>query len=48
LQNAPELPVIDMKEEIRIRTTELPDEALLAYFSDATDAIALQVIEEAQ
>lgn len=48
LQNAPELPVIDMQEEVRDRTTELPDEVLKAFFSDASEVIALQVIEEAQ
>jgi hypothetical protein len=48
LQNAPELPVIDMREEIRNRTTELPDEVLQAFFSNASEMIALQVIEEAQ
>jgi hypothetical protein len=48
LQNAPELPVIDMPAEIRGRTTELPAEAIEAYFSTATEGIAAQVIEEAQ
>lgn len=48
LQSAPELPVIDMQQEIRSRTTELPDEVLQAFFSDASEVIAMQVIEEAQ
>jgi hypothetical protein len=37
-----------MREEIRNRTTELPDEVLQAFFSNASEMIALQVIEEAQ
>jgi hypothetical protein len=48
LQHAPELPTIDLPSEIRARTTELPGEVLQAFLSDAADAIALQVIEEAE
>lgn len=47
LQGAPELPVVNMESEIRSRTTELSDEVLRAFFSEASEPIALQVIEEA-
>ena len=47
LQRAPELPAVDMEAEIRLRASELPDDALRAFFSEAADSIALQVIEEA-
>lgn len=47
LQGAPELPVVDMEAEIRSRTKELSDEVLRAFFSEASEMIALQIIEEA-
>ena len=48
IQSHPKLPPIDIVDEIRKRTTELPEDALDALFSNASDVIALQVIEEAQ
>ncbi len=46
LLNSPELPVIDMEEEIRLRTGGVPSEALKAFFSRAPAGVSLQVIEE--
>ena len=46
LQRSPDLPLIDMQEEISSRVAELPEAAMKAFFSTASEAIALQVIEE--
>lgn len=46
LQNAPRLSAVDMKREIRERTTELPLRAVDAFLSGADEAVVLQVLEE--
>ena len=46
IQNAPRLETIDMPEEIRARTTELPSRVVEAFLSGAQDAIVVQVLEE--
>lgn len=46
IQNSPRLEAVDMKEEIKLRTTELPPRAVEAFLSDATDVSILQVLEE--
>jgi len=47
LQAAPKLDAVDMVEEIRLRTTELPPRALEAFFSGADETAIMQVLEEA-
>ncbi|MFT3669541.1 MAG: hypothetical protein QM795_13405 [Pseudoxanthomonas sp.] len=46
LQTAPRLEAVDMKEEIRERTTELPPRAVEAFLSGAEESVVLQVLEE--
>lgn len=46
LQSAPRLEAVDMKKEIRERTTELPQRAVDAFLSAADESIVLQVLEE--
>ena len=46
LQSAPRLAAIDMKREIRERTTELPLRAVDAFLSGADESVVLQVLEE--
>lgn len=46
LQSAPRLEAVDMKREIRERTTELPPRAVDAFLSGAEESVVLQVLEE--
>jgi hypothetical protein len=46
LQSAPRLDAIDMRDEIRRRTPELPERVLNAFLSDADEGVVLQVLEE--
>lgn len=46
LQSAPRLEAVDMKKEIRERTTELPTRAVDAFLSGAEESVVLQVLEE--
>lgn len=46
IQARPELPPVDMPAEIRLRTTELPQEAVDAFLSSAPDAVIAQSLEE--
>lgn len=46
LQSAPRLEAVDMKKEIRERTTELPPRAVDAFLSGAEESVVLQVLEE--
>lgn len=46
LQSAPRLEAVDMKKEIRERTTELPARAVEAFLSGAEETAVLQVLEE--
>lgn len=46
LQSAPRLAAVDMKREIRERTTELPLRAVDAFLSSADESVVLQVLEE--
>lgn len=46
LQTAPKLEAVDITEEIRIRSTELNQRILDAFFSKVDDSIVLQVLEE--
>jgi hypothetical protein len=47
LQAAPMLEAVNMPDEIRERTTELPARAIEAFFSNANEAAIIQVLEEA-
>lgn len=46
LQSAPRLDAVDITEEIRQRTTELPPRAVEAFLSSADEAVVIQVLEE--
>lgn len=46
LQSAPRLDAVDIAEEIRQRTTELPPRAVEAFLSSADEAVVIQVLEE--
>jgi hypothetical protein len=46
LQSAPRLEAVDMKKEIRERTTELPPRVVDAFLSGAEESVVLQVLEE--
>lgn len=46
LQSAPRLEAVDMKKEIRERTTELPQRVVDAFLSGAEESVVLQVLEE--
>jgi len=46
LQSAPRLEAVDMREEIRQRTTELPARLVDAFLSGAEEAVVIQVLEE--
>ena len=47
MQHAPRLEAIDMSEEIRLRTSELPSDAVEAFLSRAPDATLIQLLEAA-
>lgn len=46
IQSAPRLSAVDMKDEIRLRTTGLPERAVEAFFSQAPVAAVAQALEE--
>lgn len=46
IQSAPRLEPVDMRGEIRLRTTELPDRAVEAFLSQAPVAVVAQSLEE--
>ncbi len=46
IQSAPRLEPVDMRDEIRLRTTELPDRAVEAFLSQAPVAVVAQALEE--
>ena len=46
IQSAPRLEPVDMRGEIRLRTTELPDRAVEAFLSQAPVAVVDQALEE--
>src|SRR3546814_2679164 len=46
LQSAPRLEAVDMRKEIRQRTTEVPTRVVDAFHSTAEEAMVIQVLEE--
>ncbi|TZF90772.1 hypothetical protein [Cognatilysobacter lacus] len=48
LQTAPRLGAVNMPEEIRLRTTELPANLVNAFLSGADDGLLMQIIDEEQ
>ncbi|MDQ7310443.1 hypothetical protein ABE587_07310 [[Pseudomonas] hibiscicola] len=46
LQSAPRLEAVDMRKEIRQRTTELPARVVDAFLSGAEESVVIQVLEE--
>lgn len=48
LKSAPRLEAVDMPAEIRQRTTELPQIAVDAFFSDVNEATVAQALEESE
>lgn len=46
IQSAPRLGAVDMKDEIRLRTTSLPERAVEAFFSQAPVSAVAQALEE--
>ena len=48
IQNAPRLDAVDMPDEIRFRTSELPTELVEAFLSGADDRTLTQVLEGAK
>jgi hypothetical protein len=48
IQNTPQIEAVDMVEEVRLRTHELPSELIETFLSDASDAILLQTLETSQ
>lgn len=46
LQTAPRLGAVNMSEEIRLRTTELPTTLVNAFLSGAEDGLLMQLIDE--
>ena len=48
IQNAPRLEVVDMRGEIRLRTSELPEDLVDAFLSDASEATMIQLLESSQ
>jgi len=46
LQSAPRLEAVDMRKEVRQRTTELPPRVVEAFLSGAEEAVVMQVLEE--
>ena len=45
IQNAPRLEPIDMTKEIRLRTSELPDDLVDGFIGDAPNAVMAQLLE---
>ena len=48
IQNPPKLEKVDMEKEIRLRTSEFPEELVDGFLSHATDAVLLQMLESAE
>jgi len=48
IQSAPQLEAIDLADEIRQRTTELPRRVVDAFLSGVDEAVVIQVLEEEQ
>lgn len=48
IQNAPRLDAVDMRAEIALRTSELPDRSVEAFLSNASIAAVVQTLEEQQ
>lgn len=48
IQNAPRLDAVDMPAEIRLRTTELPNELVDAFLSGAGESTLAQLLEAGQ
>src|SRR3546814_1880078 len=48
LQSAPRLEAVDMRKEIRQRTTELPSRVVDAFLSNAEEAMVIQVLERSE
>ena len=46
LQSAPRLEAVDILDEIRQRSTELPARAIEAFLSNADEGVVIQVLEE--
>jgi hypothetical protein len=46
LQSAPKLEAVDIADEIRQRTTQLPSRAVDAFLSNAEESLVLQVLEQ--
>jgi hypothetical protein len=46
IQHAPSLEPVDMRAEIRLRTSELPPRAVDAFLSEAQEPLVVQVLEE--
>lgn len=47
LRHAPSIEAVDMRAEIKVRTTELPFQVVEAFLSGASEASVLQILEEA-
>lgn len=47
LRHAPRLEAVDMRAEIKLRTTELPSRAVEAFLSGMPEAAITQILEEA-
>ena len=48
IQNAPRLEPIDMEKEIRLRTSELPDDLIDGFVGNAPNSIMSQLLESAK
>ena len=48
LQNAPRLEAVDMPNEIKMRTSELPPKLVECFLSSASDSVLLQILESDQ
>lgn len=47
LRHAPSIEAVDMVAEIKVRTTELPPQGVVAFLSGASEASILRILEEA-
>jgi hypothetical protein len=45
IQNAPQIAAVDMVEEVRLRTQELPSDLIETFLSGASDATLVQILE---
>jgi hypothetical protein len=48
IQNSPKLESVDLSAEIRLRTSELPDEVMETFLSSASESTVLQLLEADQ